>query len=46
MAFQKQHVKGRHYTWLVLGDRQSVDFKYLKKIGKVQELTLDEVFLV
>lgn len=46
LAFQKQHVKGRHYTWLVLGDRQSVDFKYLKKLGKVQELTLDEVFLV
>jgi predicted Zn-dependent peptidase len=44
--FQQKHVKGRHYTWLVLGDRQAVDFKYLRKIGKVTELTLDEVFVV
>ncbi|MBK7936579.1 MAG: insulinase family protein [Lewinellaceae bacterium] len=42
--YQQRHVKGRHYTWLVLGDRQHVDFKYLKKIGKVTELTLEEVF--
>jgi predicted Zn-dependent peptidase len=46
IEFQEQRVKGRHYTWLVLGDRQSVDFKYLRKIGKVQELTLDEIFRV
>ena len=46
LRFQQAHVKGRHYTWLVLGDRQHVDFKYLKKIGKVTELTLDEVFRV
>ncbi len=44
VAYQQRHVKGRHYTWLVLGDRQHVDFKYLRKIGKVEELTLEEVF--
>jgi predicted Zn-dependent peptidase len=42
--YQQRHVKGRHYTWLVLGDRQRIDFKYLRKIGKVRELTLEEVF--
>ncbi len=42
--YQQRHVKGRHYTWLVLGDRQRIDFKYLRKIGKVQELTLEEIF--
>ncbi len=42
--YQQQHVKGRHYTWLVLGDRQHVDFKYLRKIGNVRELTMEEVF--
>lgn len=42
--YQQRHVKGRHYTWLVLGDRQRVDFKYLRKIGKVQELTLEDIF--
>lgn len=44
IRFQKQHVKGRHYTWLVLGDRKQVDFKYLKKIGPVKELKLEEIF--
>ncbi len=44
VEFQKTHVKGRHYTWMILGDRAQVDFKYLKKIGKVQELSLEEVF--
>jgi predicted Zn-dependent peptidase len=42
--YQQRHVKGRHFTWLVLGDRQRIDFKYLRKIGKVQELSLEEVF--
>ncbi len=42
--YQQHQVKGRHYTWLVLGDRQHLDFKYLEKIGQVQELTLEEVF--
>ncbi|MBP6827247.1 MAG: insulinase family protein [Saprospiraceae bacterium] len=42
--YQQRHVKGRHYTWLVMGDRQQIDFKYLRKIGKVQELTMEEVF--
>ena len=44
VQFQHEKVKGRKFTWLVLGDRQSVDFKYLKKIGKVQELSLEEIF--
>lgn len=44
MEFQRQHVKGRHYTWLVLGERERIDFKYLRKIGKVVELSLEEVF--
>ena len=42
--FQQRHVKGRRYTWLVLGDRKQIDFKYLRKIGKLQELTLEDVF--
>ena len=44
LQFQQQHVKGRHYSWLVLGERERIDFKYLKKIGKVVELSLEEVF--
>jgi predicted Zn-dependent peptidase len=43
-AFQQQHVKGRKYTYLVLGSKESVNMDYLKSIGKVTELSLDEVF--
>ena len=44
MNYQRHHIKGRHYTWLVLGERSSLDFKYLRKIGKVVELSLEDVF--
>jgi predicted Zn-dependent peptidase len=43
-AFQQQHVKGRKYTYLVLGSKESVDMEFLKGIGKVTELSLEEVF--
>lgn len=44
LDFQEKFVKGRHYTWLVLGERERIDFKYLKKIGKVEELSLEAIF--
>lgn len=44
IKFQEKHVKGRQFTWLVLGERERIDFTYLKKIGKVVELTLEDVF--
>ena len=31
MNYQRRHVKGRQYTWLVLGERNSIDFAYLRK---------------
>jgi zinc protease len=43
-AFQQKHVKGRKYTYLVLGSKDKVDMKYLQSIGKVTELSLGEVF--
>jgi predicted Zn-dependent peptidase len=42
--YQKAFIKGRQYTWLVLGERERIDFKFLKTIGKVTELTLEQVF--
>ncbi|MDX2133460.1 MAG: insulinase family protein [Saprospiraceae bacterium] len=42
--YHARHIKGRHYTWLVLGDRDRVDFAFLKTIGKVKELTLGDIF--
>jgi hypothetical protein len=44
VRYQQAFVQGRHYTWLVLGDRARIDFNYLKSIGKVTELSLEEIF--
>ena len=44
LEFQKKYIKGREYSYLVLGSRESVDMEYLKSLGKVVELTLEDVF--
>lgn len=43
-AFHQQHVKGRAFTILVMGDRANVDMTYLQALGKVRELSMEEVF--
>jgi predicted Zn-dependent peptidase len=42
--FQEKYVKGRNYTILILGDKNKLDINTLEKYGKVQFLTLDEIF--
>lgn len=42
--FFDEYIKGRKYTYCVIGKRSEVDFDALKKLGRVQELTLPEVF--
>ncbi len=42
--FQQKHVKGRNYAILVLGSKDNVNLEYLKTLGPVKELTLEEVF--
>lgn len=42
--FQKEHVKGRKFTYLVIGDKSKIDLEYLKKLGEFKELSLEEVF--
>ncbi|MFM8488304.1 MAG: insulinase family protein, partial [Bacteroidota bacterium] len=44
IRFHHERVRGRKYTWLVLGDRNNLDFEYLRKIGKVTELKPEEIF--
>ncbi len=43
-AFHQKHVKGRNYTFLVLGSKENIDMDYLRRIGKVTELSVDDVF--
>ncbi|MDD5508745.1 MAG: insulinase family protein [Bacteroidales bacterium] len=43
-AFFDQHIKGKAYTYLVLGKKGDVRLDLLEKIGPVKELTLEEIF--
>ena len=43
-AFQEQYVKGRPYTYCILGDSKDLDLKRLGEIGKVRKLTQEEIF--
>ena len=42
--FFDQNIKGKNYTFLVLGNRNDVDLNALKKLGPVKELKLEEIF--
>lgn len=42
--FQAEKIKGRKYTYLVLGDKDKVDRKFLESLGKVEEFSIDEIF--
>ena len=43
-SFHEKYVKGRNYTYLVLGSRERMDMDLLKAIGPVEEMTVEEVF--
>ncbi|MEZ5014032.1 MAG: insulinase family protein [Chitinophagales bacterium] len=42
--FYNTHISGRNYTILVMGDKSQINMDYLKKLGPVKELTLEEIF--
>lgn len=42
--FQQQYIKDKSQTILVLGNAQLIDFKMLKKFGKVKKLKLEDIF--
>lgn len=44
MAFHEQYIKGRAFTFLVMGERKALDFNYLSSIGEVKELSIAEAF--
>jgi predicted Zn-dependent peptidase len=43
-AFQEKYIKNRSYTYCILGDIKDMDMTYLNSLGKVQELSLEEIF--
>ncbi len=43
-TFFETNIKGKHYTYVVIGNKKLVDINVLKEMGEYQELTLEEIF--
>ena len=43
-AFHNKYFKEKRYTYLVIGDKNKLDFKKLQKFGKLEKLSLADVF--
>lgn len=44
VQFQQTYLKGRLYTICLVSDPEQVDLKFFESIGKVNKLTIDEIF--
>lgn len=44
IEFFNNNIKGQEYNIMVLGNKKDLDFDALSKLGKVQELDVDELF--
>lgn len=44
VAAQEKWVKGRTYTYAILGDIKDLDTKFLSTLGPVKRVTLEEIF--
>lgn len=42
--FQETYIKGRPFNVVLIGSKDKIDFKSLKKYGEVRQLSLDEIF--
>ena len=42
--YQNKWIKGRTYTYCILGDKKELDMEKLKEVGPIQELTQEEIF--
>ncbi len=43
-AFQEKYIKGKPYTYTILGDTKDLNMDVLSSFGKVKQLTLEEIF--
>jgi zinc protease len=43
-AFQQEHIKGKNFNIVLIGNKNKINFNDLQRYGKVRELTLDEIF--
>ncbi|MBO5656017.1 MAG: insulinase family protein, partial [Rikenellaceae bacterium] len=43
-AYQQSRVKGLDYTYMILGDTDDIDMKYLSSVGTVEKVSAEEIF--
>ncbi|MBQ5690413.1 MAG: insulinase family protein, partial [Alistipes sp.] len=44
VKFQQEFIKGRPYTYCILGDKNDLDMRYIRSLGKVKFLSQEEIF--
>jgi len=44
VKFEQDYMKGRHFNVVLIGSKDKINQKELQKYGKVQQLTLDQLF--
>ena len=44
IKFQQERIKGRKYTYIILGDENDLDMNYLRSLGKVTMVSQQEIF--
>ena len=42
--FEKANMANKKYTYVILGDEKSIDFKYLNTVAPVEKLSLKDIF--
>lgn len=43
-TFFNEHIKGKHYSICVIGNKNNMSMEVLNQLGEVQELSLEEIF--
>jgi hypothetical protein len=44
VKFQQENIKDRKYTYCILGDEKTLDFKTMATYGTIRKLTLADIF--
>lgn len=42
--FFVENISGQNYTFMVIGNKESLDMEYLKSLGEFEEVTLEQIF--
>jgi hypothetical protein len=44
VSFQQQNIRNRTYTFAILGNPEIIDFNKMAEYGKIERLTLEDIF--